>query len=174
MAAERLSADSGRAWQSWQRSARIETLAELEKLPEQPSAGIGVLATLGLEPGFETAEAGRHRRTGHSGRPLWCAAQPQGAKRPSDFISEVQQPFQPEIIVVHADHGIGRFIGLKTIEAAMGAPHDCLELRYAGDDRLFLPVENIELLSRYGSDEAADTMLDKLGGTGLAVAQGEG
>src|SRR5690606_33133924 len=65
-------------------------------------------------------------------------------------------------IVVHADHGIGRFVGLQTIEAA-GAPHDCLEIRYAGDDRLFLPVENIELLSRYGSD-AADAVLDKLGG----------
>src|SRR5690606_19548657 len=56
----------------------------------------------------------------------------------------------------------GRFVGLRTIEAA-GAPHDCLELRYAGDDRLFLPVENIELLSRYGSD-AAEATLDKLGG----------
>ncbi|RUX02737.1 transcription-repair coupling factor, partial [Mesorhizobium sp. M8A.F.Ca.ET.023.01.1.1] len=65
-------------------------------------------------------------------------------------------------IVVHADHGIGRFIGLRTIEA-VGAPHDCLEIHYAGDDRLFLPVENIELLSRYGSDTAEAT-LDKLGG----------
>ena len=63
---------------------------------------------------------------------------------------------------MHADHGIGRFIGLRTIEAA-GAPHDCLELHYQGDDRLFLPVENIELLSRYGSD-TADAVLDKLGG----------
>ena len=65
-------------------------------------------------------------------------------------------------IVVHVDHGIGRFVGLKTIEA-LGAPHDCLELRYAGDDKLFLPVENIELLSRYGSEDAA-VQLDKLGG----------
>ena len=56
-------------------------------------------------------------------------------------------------LVVHVDHGIGRFDGLKTIEAA-GAPHDCLEILYAGDDRLFLPVENIELLSRYGSEDA--------------------
>ena len=55
-------------------------------------------------------------------------------------------------LVVHVDHGIGRFVGLKTIEAA-GAPHDCLEIHYAGDDRLFLPVENIELLSRYGSED---------------------
>ena len=65
-------------------------------------------------------------------------------------------------LVVHIDHGIGRFNGLKTIEAA-GAPHDCLELLYAGDDRVYLPVENIELLSRYGSEDA-DVQLDKLGG----------
>jgi transcription-repair coupling factor (superfamily II helicase) len=43
--------------------------------------------------------------------------------------------------------------GCKTIEAA-GAPHDCLEIHYAGGDKLFLPVENIELLSRYGSEDA--------------------
>ncbi|MGY6569347.1 MAG: transcription-repair coupling factor, partial [Salinarimonas sp.] len=68
----------------------------------------------------------------------------------------------PGDVIVHADHGIGRFIGLKTIEAA-GAPHDCLEIHYAGGDRLFLPVENIELLTRYGSEET-EVQLDKLGG----------
>ena len=51
---------------------------------------------------------------------------------------------------------------VKTI-TAVGAPHDCLEIHYAGGDKLFLPVENIELLSRYGS-EASDAQLDKLGG----------
>ncbi|WP_349364634.1 MAG: transcription-repair coupling factor [Roseitalea porphyridii] len=82
-------------------------------------------------------------------------------KRGSDFISEVAA-LNPDDLVVHVDHGIGRFSGLKTIEAA-GAPHDCLEIRYHGDDRLFLPVENIELLSRYGSD-SAEAQLDRLGG----------
>ncbi len=65
-------------------------------------------------------------------------------------------------LVVHVDHGIGRFHGLRAIEAA-GAPHDCLEIHYAGGDKLFLPVENIELLSRYGS-EGAGVELDRLGG----------
>jgi len=82
-------------------------------------------------------------------------------KRGADFISEVAA-LNPDDLVVHVDHGIGRFAGLKTIEAA-GAPHDCLEIRYHGDDRLFLPVENIELLSRYGSD-SAEAQLDRLGG----------
>src|ERR1019366_2282377 len=67
-------------------------------------------------------------------------------------------------LVVHIDHGVGRFVGLKTIEAA-GAPHDCLELHYAGGDRLFLPVENLELLSRYGS-EGGEAQLDRLGPSG--------
>ena len=66
-------------------------------------------------------------------------------------------------LVVHVDHGIGRFAGLRAIEAA-GAPHDCLEIHYAGGDKLFLPVENIELLSRYGSEQAG-AELDRLGGT---------
>ena len=64
---------------------------------------------------------------------------------------------------MHVDHGIGRFVGLRAIEAA-GAPHDCLEIHYAGGDKLFLPVENIELLSRYGSEEAG-VELDRLGST---------
>src|SRR3984893_15564866 len=67
-------------------------------------------------------------------------------------------------LVVHIDHGVGRFAGLQTIEAA-GAPHDCLELHYADGDKLFLPVENLELLSRYGSEET-EVEIDRLGGVG--------
>lgn len=66
--------------------------------------------------------------------------------------------------VVHIDHGIGQYKDLVTLDVA-GAPHDCLLLHYDGGDRLYLPVENIEMLSRYGSPEAEVT-LDKLGGVG--------
>src|SRR2546421_10629606 len=65
-------------------------------------------------------------------------------------------------LVVHAEHGIGRYEALETINVA-GAPHDCLKVLYAGDDRLFVPVENIEVLSRYGSEDAG-AQLDRLGG----------
>ncbi|MEM7214733.1 MAG: transcription-repair coupling factor [Pseudomonadota bacterium] len=82
-------------------------------------------------------------------------------RKDKNFIAEASSLAEGDI-VVHVDHGIARFVGLKTIEAA-GAPHDCLELRYAADDKLFLPVENIELLSRYGSSDT-EVMLDKLGG----------
>src|SRR5262249_61034775 len=71
---------------------------------------------------------------------------------------------RPGALVGDVDPGIGRLIGLSNIEAA-GAPHDCLEIHYAGGDKLFLPVENIELLSRYGSEETA-IELDRLGGVG--------
>ncbi len=66
--------------------------------------------------------------------------------------------------VVHTDHGIGRFLRLENIQAA-GADHDCLCVEYAGGDKLYVPVENIELLSRYGDEDAA-VSLDKLGGVG--------
>ncbi|MDS1135305.1 transcription-repair coupling factor [Nitratireductor indicus] len=135
--------------------ARVETLDALQKLPSE-QAGIGILP---LEAGFETRSLGIISEQDILGDRLVRRAKKR--KKASDFISEVAALSAGDI-VVHADHGIGRFVGLRTIEAA-GAPHDCLELRYAGDDRLFLPVENIELLSRYGSD-GPDTMLDKLGG----------
>ncbi len=84
-------------------------------------------------------------------------------RRANDFISEASSLTVNDFIV-HIEHGIGQFIGLKTIDVS-GQPHDCLELKYSGGDRLYLPVENIELLSRYGSEEIG-AQLDKLGGSG--------
>ncbi len=67
---------------------------------------------------------------------------------------------EPGDLVVHSDHGIGRFRGLTTLDVA-GAPHDCLEIEYAGGDRLYVPVENLDLISRYGRGE--EVALDRLG-----------
>ncbi len=64
--------------------------------------------------------------------------------------------------VVHAEHGIGRYEGLETIHA-LGADHDCVKLVYEGGDKLFVPVENMDVLTRYGSADSGAT-LDKLGG----------
>ncbi len=133
----------------------VATLAEAGKL----DVGQAALAVLPLETGFETDELVVVAEQDILGDRL--VRRSKRKKKASDFISEAAS-LSADDIVVHADHGIGRFVGLKTIEAA-GAPHDCLEIHYAGDDRLFLPVENIELLSRYGSDSAEAT-LDKLGG----------
>lgn len=84
-------------------------------------------------------------------------------RRADHFLREISA-LNPGDLVVHIDHGVGRFEGLETLKAG-GLLHDCLKITYAGGDRLFVPVENIEVLSRFGSDEA-HTDLDKLGGAG--------
>ncbi len=120
-----------------------------------------MLAVLGMESGFETDAFAVISEQDILGDRL---VRPRRASRKLDnFISEVTSLTTGDI-VVHVEHGIGRFIGLQTLEVG-GAPHDCLELHYAGDTKLFLPVENIELLSRYGSDSAT-VELDRLGGSG--------
>ena len=134
---------------------RVASLAEVEKL----QAGQAGLLTLPIEEGFETDALVLVAEQDILGDRLVRSSRRR--KKAADFIAEASSLSAGDI-VVHADHGIGRFVGLRTIEAA-GAPHDCLEIHYAGDGRLFLPVENIELLSRYGSDTAEAT-LDRLGG----------
>ncbi len=119
------------------------------------------LAVIGLEAGFVAGDLAVIGEQDILGDRL-AAPRRRKAKRGADFLAEVSA-LSANDLVVHVDHGIGRFIGLKQIEAA-GAPHDCLELHYAGGDKLFVPVENIELLSRYGSEEA-EVALDRLGHT---------
>ncbi len=119
------------------------------------------LAVVGLEAGFETDNIAVITEQDILGDRL---VRPRRAGRKlENFISEVTSLSTGDL-VVHVEHGIGRFIGLQTLDVA-GAPHDCLELRYANETKLFLPVENIELLSRYGSEQT-DVELDRLGGSG--------
>ena len=80
-------------------------------------------------------------------------------RRAEDYITEAQS-LSPGDLVVHVDHGVGRYLGLEVVKA-LGADHECLALEYAGGDKLYLPVENVELLSRYGHEEG---LLDRLGG----------
>ena len=113
---------------------------------------------LGLEHGFETADIAVIAEQDILGDRLVRRAKK--SRRAGDFIAELSSVSVGDL-VVHVDHGIGRFEGLRTI-LVQNAPHDCLFLQYAAGDRLFLPVENIELLSRYGSD-VAGVELDRLG-----------
>jgi transcription-repair coupling factor (superfamily II helicase) len=120
-----------------------------------------MLAVLGMESGFETDDVAVISEQDILGDRL---VRPRKASRKLDnFISEVTSLATGDI-VVHVEHGIGRFVGLQTLDVS-GAPHDCLELHYANETKLFLPVENIELLSRFGSDQT-NVELDRLGGTG--------
>ena len=139
----------------------LADLASVESWPQALALSrsqVG-LAVLGLESGFETAEAAVIGEQDVLGDRL--VRPRRAARRAENFIAEVTSLAAGDL-VVHVDHGIGRFIGLRAIEAA-GAPHDCLEIHYAGGDKLFLPVENVELLSRYGAEETR-VDLDRLGG----------
>ncbi len=84
---------------------------------------------------------------------------PRKRRKAENFLTEAQS-LSPGDLVVHLDHGIGRYLGLEVISAA-GAAHECIVLEYADNAKLYLPVENIELLSRYGAEAG---LLDRLGG----------
>ncbi len=134
---------------------RVEDWAEALKL--DPRA-IG-LACLGIERGFEAPDFALISEQDMLGDRM-VRAQTRH-RRAQNFLSEASA-LAPGDLVTHIEHGVGRYLGLKAIEA-LGAPHDCLEIQYDGG-KLFLPVENIELLTRYGAEEGA--ALDRLGGAG--------
>jgi transcription-repair coupling factor (superfamily II helicase) len=136
--------------------AQEEGWAAIRRKP----AGSVSLITLGIERGFVAeplAMVGEQDLLGaRISRP------PRSRKRADQFIAEATEIAEGDL-VVHQEYGIGRYDGLVTLTVT-GAPHDCLRLIYDGDEKLFLPVENIEVLSRYGSDQQG-VALDKLGGT---------
>ncbi|MCK6418745.1 MAG: transcription-repair coupling factor [Alphaproteobacteria bacterium] len=84
-------------------------------------------------------------------------------KRAENFLREVSSLNEGDL-VVHIDHGIGRFTALETLQVGKTL-HDCLKIEYAGGDKLYVPVENMEVLSRFGGEDAT-VQLDKLGGAG--------
>jgi len=140
---------------------RLHNLNPIDSWPQAlalPKHAVA-LTVLGIESGFETQDAAIVSEQDILGDRL---VRPRRAsRRAENFIAEVTS-LAPGDLVVHVDHGVGRFFGLQAIEAA-GAPHDCLEIHYAEDTKLFLPVENVDLLSRYGSEESG-VELDRLGG----------
>ncbi|MEJ6790760.1 transcription-repair coupling factor [Brevundimonas sp. BR2-1] len=134
----------------------VRDWADVRKAPKD----IYLRGVLPVEHGFETAEVAVISETDILGDRL---ARPRKKRRASNFLAEASALTTGDL-VVHLDHGIGRYEGLKTLDIQQ-APHDCLELLYAGDSKLYLPVENIDLLTRYGSDSDG-AQLDRLGGAG--------
>ncbi len=125
---------------------------------EMTPPGTVAFVTLELETGYETDSILVLSEQDILGERIIRHAR---RKRAENALTEASSLAAGDL-VVHVEHGIGRFIGLRAIEAA-GAPHDCVEIEYAGQTKLYLPVENIELLTRYGSD-AEHVELDRLGG----------
>ncbi len=133
----------------------VATFAEVQALPQ----GVIALAVLGLERGFLAPGLAVIAEQDILGERI--SRPPKRRKRADQFIAEATELAEGDL-VVHADHGIGRYEGLVTLEV-QGAAHDCLRIVYDGGDKLFVPVENIEVLSRYG--EGDSVALDKLGST---------
>ena len=139
------------------KTVALDSWAERGKLE---SGQIG-LVTLGIERGFVAERFAIVSEQDLLGERISRPARRR--KRADQFIAEATEIAEGDL-VVHQDHGIGRYDGLVTLQVT-GAPHDCLRLLYDGNDKLFLPVENIEVLSRFGS-EGNGVGLDKLGGAG--------
>jgi transcription-repair coupling factor (superfamily II helicase) len=124
----------------------------------QGASGIA-LAVLPLDHGFTSASIALLTEQDMLGDRL--VRRRKRRKSADAFMSELAT-LSPGDLVVHADHGIGRYEGLTQIPVGT-SPHDCVALEYAGGDKLYVPVENIDILSRYGS-ESDGVALDRLGG----------
>ena len=135
-----------------ERTAEVSRWEEIDEL----NGKVGLFVWR-LEEGFETPDAVVISEQDVLGDRL--VRQTRKRRKAENYLTEAAS-LQPGDLVVHVEHGVGRYLGLEAVEA-LGAPHDCLALEYANDAKLYLPVENIELLTRYGEGEA---QLDKLGG----------
>ncbi|MBB37138.1 MAG: transcription-repair coupling factor [Hirschia sp.] len=118
-----------------------------------------VISATPIESGFESDDLAILAEQDILGDKL---ARPRKKRKTANFIAEISS-LSPGDLVVHVDHGIGRYEGLRTVEFG-DAAHDCLELVYAGGDKVLVPVENIELVTRFGA--GSENALDKLGGGG--------
>ncbi|MBT5074142.1 MAG: transcription-repair coupling factor [Kordiimonadaceae bacterium] len=137
--------------------ARHKLLDSWKSAKRLPKDTIG-LVILAIEHGFETDKFAIISEQDILGDRL--IRKVRRTRKAENFISEASS-LTPGDLVIHMDHGIGRYVDLKTIDVG-GAAHDCVLLTYHGGDKLYVPVENIEILSRYGNEES-DGKLDKLG-----------
>ncbi|HEX7198488.1 MAG TPA: transcription-repair coupling factor, partial [Dongiaceae bacterium] len=138
--------------------ARRQVVADGTAVEALPPGVLG-FATLGLEHGFTAADIAVIAEQDILGDRM---ARPAKKRARADrFLTELAS-FAAGDFVVHVEHGVGRYEGLETLDVG-AAPHDCLKVVYEGNDKLYVPVENIEVLSRYSAEDVP-VALDKLGG----------
>jgi len=145
------------------REAGLTNLRPAPTWPDQPQPQLLELVQWPLAAGFRSDGLTVISEADIFGERLGASPSRSRGRRAEHFIRDLTA-LLPGDLVVHADHGIGKFEGLTMISAG-GVRHDCLCLIYADNAKLYLPVENLELLSRFGGEEAAaGVALDRLGG----------
>lgn len=138
----------------------LKDVHRVESWPEFATQSVGSvsLTVLDIEHGFTVGDALVLSEQDILGDRLTRPTRRR--RRGENFLAEASSLSMNDL-VVHEDHGIGRFDGVETV-AAGGASHECLRIVYAGDDKLYVPAENIEVLSRFGTEDASAS-LDRLG-----------
>ena len=139
----------------------LNTVKSIEEWPSFEMKDSLLLLTYPLERGFESPNFILITEQDLLGEKM--IRQPGKKRQVKKLLLETNQLVTGDL-VVHRDHGVGQYQGLSALQIG-SAFHDCLCLLYEGGDKLFLPVENIEAISRYGS-EGATAQLDKLGAIG--------
>ncbi|MBL0924970.1 MAG: transcription-repair coupling factor, partial [Sphingomonadaceae bacterium] len=137
------------------------TMADADRWQQALGVAKGhtAMVVLPIDHGFTTADVALLSEQDMLGDRL---VRRQKRRKSADaFLAELAA-LTPGDLVVHQDHGIGRYEGLISIPVG-NSPHDCVALSYSGGDKLYVPVENFDVLSRYGSD-SENVSLDKLGG----------
>jgi transcription-repair coupling factor (superfamily II helicase) len=143
---------------------RLVHLVSEAKLPVRqgwPLEGIIGVVPGRLERGFSFREA---RLVVFGRADLTTLPAPARQRRSLARVLAEMRDLQTGDFVVHADHGIGRFTGFRTL-ALDSEEHECVELEYAGGGKLLVPLERADVLEKYASSEGAPPRLDRLGGS---------
>ncbi|MBI4475728.1 MAG: transcription-repair coupling factor, partial [Acidobacteria bacterium] len=164
-----VAATPGRAERIIELLAEYDLRGALVERSEDVHGAAALVATGNLSRGFRLGDG---RLQVYAESDVFEEERRLAERRPSiskAFLSDLRD-LKVGDLIVHVDHGIGVFVGLKQIGVAVGEPpHEFLELRYAGDDKLFVPVERLDLVQKYTG--ATRPPLDRLGGTSWEKAK---
>ena len=142
--------------------ARVLFFPNVEEIVEAPLDGRLIVAIGNLRHGFKNPEERLSLLTEDD---LFGELRPaittEAKRAPGKFISDLRD-LKSEDFIVHVDHGIGQFLGLQTMHME-GQEREFLVLRFADDDKLYVPVERLDLVQKYMGASDASPRLDKLG-----------
>jgi transcription-repair coupling factor (superfamily II helicase) len=155
-----VAATPGRAERTIELLKEYDLLAVPVELAEDARYAAVLVAVGRLSRGFRLPDAGLHIYAEADVFDEERRAPERRRSASKAFLSDLRD-LKIGDLVVHVDHGIGMFVGLKQIGVADSA-QEFLELRYAGDDKLFVPVERLDLIQKYTG--ATRPPLDRLGG----------